>query len=154
MTNLNLSDDEAFLRGIEMADAATFDAFVTSIIRMREQNTLPDKPMQVLRAVGNTEPERGSSPYADHGTLEACQNFGQPPSYQFTEPNMDHLTTQAHEQSSVTPAAENAARYKISYVNQADREVEYDAEFSSFEALAASSIGYHQRFHQRTRSSL
>ncbi len=66
MTNkpsLNLDNDAAFLRGIEMADDATFDAFVNSIRRMRTINTYSnqdvDKRMsarstlEALRGVGN-----------------------------------------------------------------------------------------------------
>lgn len=70
MTSLNLNDDDAFLRGIEMADAASVEAFITSIRRMREQNTYSnqdvDKRMDArgnlanLRKIGNTPLRRAA----------------------------------------------------------------------------------------------
>lgn len=61
---LNLDLDSAFLRGIEMADDASFEAFVGSLREMRKQNTYSnqdvDKRMtargvlNVLRVIGNT----------------------------------------------------------------------------------------------------
>ena len=64
METLNLDDAAAFLRGIEMADDATVEAFVASLRRMREQvkysNEDFDRRMQamgtinVLRKIGNT----------------------------------------------------------------------------------------------------
>jgi hypothetical protein len=61
---LNLDDDTAFLRGIANANAETIGAFITAIVRMREENRYAnqdvDKRMdvrahlRVLRAVGKT----------------------------------------------------------------------------------------------------
>jgi hypothetical protein len=60
---------------------------------------------------------------------------------------MDHLTTQAHEQSSVTPASANAATYTLSYVNKPEwYEVFYDRDFRSFEELDAFVAQQHPDF--------
>jgi hypothetical protein len=62
--SLNLDADTAFLRGIEMADAASFEAFVASLREMRKPNTYSNQDgdkrmttrgvMNVLRTIGNT----------------------------------------------------------------------------------------------------
>ena len=62
--SLNLDNDAAFFRGIEMADEKTFAAFVTAICQMRAQNTYSNQDLDkrtttrsvlnALRTVGNT----------------------------------------------------------------------------------------------------
>lgn len=64
MTSLNLDNDSALLRGIENADAATVEAFITAIRRMREVNIYSNQDvdkrmdarisMTALRLIGNT----------------------------------------------------------------------------------------------------
>ena len=64
MKTLNLSDDDALLRGIEMTDDLAFEAFITSLQAMRKQNTYSnqdvDKRMTarhalgMIRKIGNT----------------------------------------------------------------------------------------------------
>ena len=61
---LNLDNDAAFLRGIEMADEASFENLITALRRMREVNTYSnqdvDKRMTArshlgwIRQTGNT----------------------------------------------------------------------------------------------------
>ena len=61
---LNLNDDDAFLRGVEMADDMAFEAFIETLTQMRKVNVYSnqdiDKRMtarhalSMVRKIGNT----------------------------------------------------------------------------------------------------